>query len=102
MPSTTIVSLPLVSVNSAAESRIEAEATGRLLIVVKVMSIQPRDSSSTRSITCCGLGSRMRDVGASTRNCSTFSWFGMPPVSENVPARKVTVYAPAASVPVKE
>ena len=91
MPSTTIVCEPLVSVNSAPESVIEAALTGRLLIASKVTSIQPRDSKSSRSMTCFGPGSRIVAFGTSTRNDSLFAWFGMPPVSANVPARKVTV-----------
>ena len=81
---------------------IESALTGRLLIASNVTSIQPRDSMSSRSRTCFGPGSRIVAVGTSTRNDSLFAWFGMPAVSANVPARKFTVYVPAASVPEKE
>ncbi len=67
----------------------------------KVMSIQPRPVNSLASTTEPAPGLVIDEVGEATYSVSVSAALTLPPRSAKRPARKVTVYVPAASVAVK-
>jgi hypothetical protein len=90
-PSTTIVEPGLVRISSAPASVIVSGLTLEPASAANVTSIQPRPSSSLRSITSAWPGSVMSAVATASVKLSTSARLVTPFESEKEPATNVTL-----------